>query len=68
MISSRCTYGDNLYFRNLVNNTGVFYSLIDAAEEEESKEAFLAYYFLHTAEGSLTEQHKRWDNYFQYNE
>ncbi len=47
---------DNLYFRNLVNNAGVFYSLIDAAEEEESKEAFLAYYFLHTAEDSLTEQ------------
>ncbi len=47
---------DNLYFRNLVNNAGVFYSLIDAAEEEESKEAFLAYYFLYTAEDSLTEQ------------
>ncbi len=46
---------DNLYFRNLVNNAGVFYSLIDAAEEEESKEAFLAYYFLYTAEKALTE-------------
>ncbi len=46
---------DNLYFRNLVNNAGVFYSLIDSAEEEESKEAFLAYYFLYIAENPLTE-------------
>jgi len=37
---------DNLYFRNLVNNAGVFYSLIDSAEEEEFKEAVLAYFFL----------------------
>lgn len=47
---------DNLYFRNLVNNAGVFYSLIDSAEEEECKEAFLAYYFLYTSEMELTEQ------------
>ncbi|MFC1834347.1 TMEM143 family protein [Thermodesulfobacteriota bacterium] len=46
---------DNLYFRNLVNNVGVFHSLIDAAEEEECKEAFLAYYFLLTSDGALTE-------------
>jgi hypothetical protein len=39
---------DNLYFKNLDNNTGVFYHLIDAAEEEEIKEAVLAYYFLQT--------------------
>ena len=47
---------DNLYFRNLVNNAGVFYSLIDSAEEEECKETFLAYYFLYTAEKELTEK------------
>ncbi len=47
---------DNLYFRNLVNNAGVFYSLIDSAEEEECKEAFLAYYFLLTSKTELTEQ------------
>ncbi len=46
---------DNLYFRNMVNNAGVFYSLIDSAEEEECKETYLAYYFLHTAENPLTE-------------
>ena len=37
---------DNLYFKNLDNNTGVFHHLIDTAEEEEFKEAILAYYFL----------------------
>ena len=40
------TLADNLYFKNLDNNTGVFHRLIDAAEEEECKEAILAYYFL----------------------
>jgi F0F1-type ATP synthase delta subunit len=39
---------ENLYFKNLDNNTGVFYHLIDAAEEEEIKEAVLAYFFLLT--------------------
>jgi hypothetical protein len=38
---------DNLYFKNLDNNAGVFHNLIDAAEEEEVKEAVLAYFFLH---------------------
>lgn len=45
---------DNLYFRNLVNNVGVFHSLIDSAEEEECKEAFLAYYFLSTSDRPMT--------------
>ncbi len=40
------TLADNLYFKNLDNNTGVFHRLIDAAEEEECKEAILAYFFL----------------------
>ena len=39
---------DNLYFKNLDNNTGVFYNLIDAGEEEEVKEALLAYFILLT--------------------
>jgi hypothetical protein len=38
----------NLYFKSLDNNAGVFYRLIDDAEEEECKEAMLAYYFLLT--------------------
>ena len=37
---------DNLYFKNLDNNSGVFHHLIDSAEEEECKEVILAYYFL----------------------
>jgi hypothetical protein len=40
------TLTENLYFKNLDNNAGVFHRLIDEAEEEECKEAFLAYYFL----------------------
>jgi hypothetical protein len=47
---------DNLYFKNLDNNAGVFYHLIDAAEEEEFKEAVLAYYFLLTAKRPLTKK------------
>lgn len=37
---------DNLYYKNLDNNAGVFHTLIDAAEEEDFKEALLAYSFL----------------------
>ena len=40
---------ENLYFRNLDNDAGVFHHLLDAAEEEETKEAVLAYHFLRTA-------------------
>lgn len=47
---------DNLYFKNLDNNAGVFHRLIDAAEEAERKEAMLAYFFLVTAEDALTKQ------------
>jgi hypothetical protein len=36
----------NLYFKNLDNNAGVFHRLVNDAEEEETKEALLAYYFL----------------------
>jgi hypothetical protein len=45
---------DNLYFKNLDNNSGVFHHLIDSAEEEECKEAILAYYFLVVHPGSMT--------------
>lgn len=36
----------NLYFKSLDNNAGVFYRLIADAEGEEFKEAFLAWFFL----------------------
>jgi hypothetical protein len=40
---------DNVYFRNINNNAGIFDYLIGVAEDQECKEAFLAYHFLHTA-------------------
>jgi len=45
---------DNLYFKNLDNNIGVFHHLVDTAEEEEFKEAILAYYFLLVEDRDLT--------------
>lgn len=46
---------ENLYFKVLDNNAGVFHHLIDDAEEEDCKEAFLAYYFLATRKTDFTE-------------
>jgi hypothetical protein len=67
---------DNLYFKNLDNNAGVFYHLIDAAEEEEFKEAVLAYYFLLTAKDPVTKNEldqrienwlaERWDCHIDF--
>lgn len=45
---------DNLYFKNLDNNAGVFHHLVDSAEAEECKEAILAYYFLLASGEALT--------------
>ena len=45
----------NLYFKNLDNNAGVFHRLVDDAEEEEGKEALLAYYILLTSGAALTQ-------------
>lgn len=43
---------DNIYYRNVNNNAGIFDYIIGEAEEQECKEAFLAYYFLmHPADG-----------------
>ena len=44
----------NLYFKNLDNNAGVFYRIADDAEEEECKESIIAYYFLLASEAPLT--------------
>ena len=40
---------DNIYYRNINNNAGIFDYMIGAAEEQETKEAFLAYFFILTA-------------------
>lgn len=45
---------ENLYFRNLDNNEGVLTRLVDEAEEEECKEALLAYFFLLRTPGGLS--------------
>jgi hypothetical protein len=47
---------DTLFFRNIASNLGVFYSLIDAAEEEECKEIILVYYHLLTQPEPLTDR------------
>ena len=46
---------DNVYYRNINNNAGIFDYIIGAAEEQECKEAFLAYYFLGTASPAPTQ-------------
>jgi hypothetical protein len=45
---------ENLYFRSLDNDAGVFHHLLDAAEEAEVTEALLAYHCLRTAATPLT--------------
>ena len=45
---------DNVYYRNVNNNAGIFDYIIGEAEEQECKEAFLAYYFL-LKDGAPTE-------------
>ena len=67
---------ENLYFRNLDNDAGVFHHLLDAAEEEEVKEAVLAYHFLRIADGPLSPAEldrriedwfaRRWDAVFDF--
>ncbi|BBM83540.1 DUF3754 domain-containing protein [Candidatus Uabimicrobium amorphum] len=46
---------DTLFFKSLDCNAGVFNMLVDAAEEEESKEVILAYYHLLTNPQGLTQ-------------
>ncbi len=47
------TLADSLYFKKLDTNAGVFHGLIDAAEEEECKEAIVGYYFLYAAKAPV---------------
>ncbi|MBW4359291.1 TMEM143 family protein [Flavobacterium taihuense] len=46
---------DSLYFKNLGNNSGAFYSLLNSSEEEVLKETILAYSFLSQSKTPLTE-------------
>jgi hypothetical protein len=47
---------DNVYFRNISNNAGALELIVGTAEEQECKEAFLAYYFLATAAAPMTQR------------
>ena len=40
---------ENIYYRNINNNAGIFDYLIGTAEDQESKEALLAYHFIRTS-------------------
>ncbi|MFO7567838.1 MAG: TMEM143 family protein [Enhygromyxa sp.] len=42
---------ENLYFRNLGSNEGVLTRVVDEADDQECKEALLAYVFAHRARG-----------------
>jgi len=46
---------DTLFFKNLVTNRGVLFTVVDSAEEELGKEMVLAYHHLRRAEKPLTE-------------
>jgi hypothetical protein len=45
---------ENIYFRNINNNAGIFDYLIATAEDQETKETALAYHFIRKAEMALT--------------
>jgi hypothetical protein len=49
----------SLYYQNIDNNAGVLHRILDEAEEQESREAILAYYFLwtdHSPQGLTAEE------------
>lgn len=43
-----------MYFKNVGNNSGAFYSLLNSSEEEALKETILAYAFLSRSKNALT--------------
>jgi Protein of unknown function (DUF3754) len=47
---------DNVYYRNVNNNSGIFTYLIGEAEDQDWKEVLLAYYGLLTEAGPLTRE------------
>ncbi|MFB9078926.1 TMEM143 family protein [Flavobacterium procerum] len=63
------TLSDSLYFKNVGNNSGAFYSLLNSSEEEALKETILAYTFLHESEKPLTaeELDDRIESWFENN-
>ncbi|WP_423865257.1 TMEM143 family protein [Bradyrhizobium sp.] len=47
---------DNIYYRNVNNNSGIFNYIVGEAEEQDWKEALLAYHGLLTAAAPLTRE------------
>ena len=47
---------DNIYYRNINNNSGIFNYIIGEAEEQDWKETLLGYYGLLTAEAPLSRE------------
>jgi hypothetical protein len=45
---------ENIYYRNINNNAGIFDYIIGTAEDQGSKEALLAYHFIRTAPSAPT--------------
>ena len=45
---------ENIYFRNVNNNAGIFDYLIATAEDQETKEAAIAYHFIRKAQVTPT--------------
>ena len=55
---------DNLFFRNLDNNAGAFHRVLDDAQEEDVKEAVLAYRFLSEGPATQAELDARVEGWF----
>jgi hypothetical protein len=45
---------ENIYYRNINNNAGIFDYVIGTAEDQETKEALLAYHFIRMAQSAPT--------------
>lgn len=50
---------ENVYYRNINNNAGIFDYVVGAAEERECKQAFLAYHFLRASPATAPELEAR---------
>jgi hypothetical protein len=55
----------SLYFQNLDNNAGVLFRLLNAAEEQESREVLLSYFFLWRYAGERGWTAKELDDYIE---
>jgi hypothetical protein len=56
---------DNVYYRNINNNAGIFDYVIASAEDQECKEAFLAYYFLAAGAATQDELERRIESWLR---